>query len=179
MNYKTDLSHSIAEALIKKKKFIFLFGAGASMPSGIPGSNELKLLLYQHKIRPIVNAFKKLAKKIPIDFSNLREGRLEDITFEQLMTLACAHHKSEIIAKWLEQYIPDIYTSKIRYLPSIAYEFICHLMNNGLVKFVVNFNYDEILDKAIPHSRSKCNKSRSDLKRCFVGQAFPGPVVNQ
>jgi len=30
-----------------------------------------------------------------------------------------------------------------------------------------------------PHSRSKCNKSRSDLKRCFVGQAFPGPVVNQ
>ena len=31
----------------------------------------------------------------------------------------------------------------------------------------------------IPHSRSKCNKSRSDLKRCFVAQAFPGPVVNQ
>ena len=30
-----------------------------------------------------------------------------------------------------------------------------------------------------PHSRSKCNKSRSDLERCFVGQAFPGPVVNQ
>jgi len=30
-----------------------------------------------------------------------------------------------------------------------------------------------------PHSKSKCNKSRSDLKRCFVGQAFPGPVVNQ
>jgi len=30
-----------------------------------------------------------------------------------------------------------------------------------------------------PHSRSKCNKSRSDLKRCFVAQAFSGPVVNQ
>lgn len=30
-----------------------------------------------------------------------------------------------------------------------------------------------------PHSRSKCNKSRSDLKRCFVAQAFPGSVVNQ
>jgi len=30
----------------------------------------------------------------------------------------------------------------------------------------------------IPHSRSKCNKSRSDLKRCFVAQAFSGPVVN-
>ena len=30
-----------------------------------------------------------------------------------------------------------------------------------------------------PHSRWKCNKSRSDLKRCFVAQAFSGPVVNQ
>jgi hypothetical protein len=34
-------------------------------------------------------------------------------------------------------------------------------------------------DKKTPHSRSKCNKSRSDLKRCFVAQAFPGSVVNQ
>lgn len=34
-------------------------------------------------------------------------------------------------------------------------------------------------DFTVPHSRSKCNKSRSDLERCFVGQAFPGPVVNQ
>jgi len=30
----------------------------------------------------------------------------------------------------------------------------------------------------IPHSRSKCNKSRSDFKWCFVAQAFSGPVVN-
>lgn len=164
MNNKTAISHSVAEALIKKKKFVFLFGAGASIPSGIPGSNELKLLLYQQKIRPIVTAFKELAKNIAIDFSDLREGRLRDITFEQLMTLACTHHKSEIIAKWLEQYIPDIYASKIRYLPSIAYEFICHLMNNGLVKFVVNFNYDEILDKAIEDElgKNKCSRIVTD-----------------
>jgi len=40
-------------------------------------------------------------------------------------------------------------------------------------------NLSLLLDIEDPHSRSKCNKSRSDLKRCFVGQAFPGPVVNQ
>ncbi len=30
-----------------------------------------------------------------------------------------------------------------------------------------------------PHSRSKCNRGGSDLKRCFVAQTLSGPVVDQ
>lgn len=154
---KNLVLNKVADTLIKKKKVVFLFGAGASMPSGIPGTQELKELLFEREIKPIVKTFKVLAQEINVDFDRLKLGDLSSITFEQLMTLVYESRKKEqeYVAEWLERNIPNIYTSELKYLPSIAYEFVSHLMGNGLVRYVINFNYDEVLDKVIDDELGK------------------------
>lgn len=154
---KNRVLNKVARALLNKKKVVFLFGAGASMPSGIPGTQRLKDLLFKEEIKPVVQTFEELAKGISVDFDRLRLGDLSSITFEQLLTLVYGskEKEQEYVAEWLGRNIPDVYTSKVKYLPSIAYEFVSHLMGNGLVRYVINFNYDEILDKVIDDELGK------------------------
>ncbi|MEW6041439.1 MAG: hypothetical protein AB1633_07960 [Elusimicrobiota bacterium] len=165
-NEKKAIVEEVAEALLNpQKKVVFLFGAGASLPSGIPGSEILKKNLWRDKLalRPKEKVCDSL-RKIGINIETDENINIEQITFEQLMTVACdletgttQEEKEREIAKWLETQtqIPDVYTSKTRYFPSYAYEFVSHLMNNSLVKHAINMNYDEILDKVIDDELGK------------------------
>ncbi len=56
-----------------------------------------------------------------------------------------------------------------------------HAKKRGFFLFI-NTNGTMITQKIADyflHSSSKCNKRRSDFKRCFVTQALPRPVVDQ
>lgn len=164
MNNDKIIFEEISETLLNpEKEVIFLFGAGTSISSGVPASAALKGNLWKNKLAPrgtenIRQSLDKIDAKLRPD----EEVNIEQITFEQLMTMACdlesgktQDEKERKIAQWLETQIPDIYTSEIKYFPSYGYEFVCHLMRNGLVKYIISMNYDEILGRAIDDELGK------------------------
>lgn len=48
----------VAGALLNREKVVFLFGAGASIPSGMPSTGKLKNSLFEEKISPVLDGLK-------------------------------------------------------------------------------------------------------------------------
>lgn len=136
----------IVEGLLyRDKEVVFVFGAGASMDSGLPSGNKLQKELAEF-LTPLANTWKvrSIIKKIPKEFISLSDAPLEcNITI-----LAEAYGEDRAL-EWLITHIPKDLKNPVRYFPSIAYEFISHLMGSGLIRYVINLNYDELLEMAL------------------------------
>lgn len=189
---KASVLRYVSKSLISKEKVVFLFGAGASIPCGIFGSDALKSRLWENSFSPRpLEQIVASAKKAGLDLQADKDIILQETTFEQLMTIACElaggttqEEKESKIAAWLYKVIPDIRapTSQVRYFPSFAYEFVCHLMNNELSKHVISMNFDEILDKVIDDElgRGKCSKvvTLEDFELLFVTPNWENTVAS-
>lgn len=171
MGNNKEILKEIAKRLLEPdKEVVFLFGAGASISSGIPLSRTLKENLWARKLilRPWEDV-KRLLEEVGVSAplgNSAKNFDLGNATFEQLMAVASKlergkpEERERKIARWLEIQIPDIYRSEKRYFPSFAYEFTCHLLSLELTRYVISMNYDELLDKAIDDElgKGRCRK---------------------
>lgn len=122
----------VANGLLEERKderVIFVFGAGPSMSSGIPGGGFLKkkmenFLKNLKETKKVIDASEQIPKKFK-KFKGVKKEDLDlDKTFknaplECLITVACKAFSEETIIEWLKKYIPDVYKNKIRYFPPL------------------------------------------------------------
>jgi len=166
INNEEVLKLTIDSLLKKDKKVIFVFGAGASSSSGIAGGKFLKdeltaFLTKLKETKKVIDAFNEAYQTIPDKFKGKDfDETIRKLPLEYLISLGCKVFREATMIDWLKRYIPDVYKSKIRYFPPIAYELVSHLMNNGLIQHVVTLNYDELLDKTIEEELGKGKSHR-------------------
>lgn len=158
----------VAETIIgdkEGKNIVFVFGAGASIESGMAPTPLLKdsvkgFLLALRDTEHGKDIQKNLSRKFNVDM----EEAINMASLEYLISMGCEVFGEKQMLNWLRQYIPDIYSTDIRYFAPISYEFVAHLMGNRLVRYVVSLNYDELLDMTIEEElgKDKCYRAATD-----------------
>lgn len=131
------------DGLRDKNNIITVWGAGASVKSGVPSA---KLLLQQ--IRADLEAVFDSHRyhNALTDIGHYNESSLES----NLSLYSKINKGPEALKKWLKKYIPqNIYPNGQPYFPSFAHEFCSHLTKAGLLRFFISMNFDEILEAAL------------------------------
>lgn len=136
------------EALVERRKndqrerFIAVIGAGASyaatkgaMPLAAEGARRIR-----ERIRNNNNVFDELIEK---EIKRLHLiYRLDPNDFETVL-LACSKYAPNDVLEGLDELLG------LKYLPSLIYDIIAHMLKHRFIDAVINFNFDEILDNAI------------------------------
>ncbi len=121
------------------RRVIVVIGNGASIDAGLPTTEKAVEQLSDHISVPL--------SKVVIDKELERlesVQRLDRSQFEtQVMAMSVTEHSGNLIREKLV----DLY--KRKFMPSLTYEILAHLLKHRFVDAIINFNFDELLDQAI------------------------------
>ena len=154
---------------------IFVIGAGATFNNfkTFPHGNEMREVL--KKELKIAEFVQKIDKYNSILSQKFKEA--EDYDFEKYISFLVSVFGKDRIAEKLKKYY------NVRYMPSLSYEIIAHLLKHGFIDVVINFNFDELLDQTIEEEVGQGNyyKIVSDgdvveLKKIIVNGSIKVPV---
>lgn len=128
---------------IKRERYIMIIGDQVShaitkgaIPLSIDVAKRIQAKISEDsKLKDLVNDEIKRLKKFN------RIAPKED-NFE-IILMACMQYGRKSVIKELQ----EIYG--VKYLNSLTYDIIAHLLKHRLIDMVINFNFDEILDEAI------------------------------
>jgi len=131
---------------------ILIIGAGATYESFscIPlGAQVIKM--FEEKYAGKISAFPSVKEK----YDNYKKELLlqkKELDFENILSLY-----SELILtpEELRNEISDLFDFK--HPPSLFYEIVAHLFKHSFIDVIINFNFDELLDKAIEEELGKDN----------------------
>lgn len=124
-------------------RVVAIVGAGASKSSGVSLGVEA--------IEKIVESVSMPEEMLKAELDRLTLAyRLPKDAFETtLMALSSnPHTASETREKLKELY-------DFRYIPSLCYEILAHLLKHRFIDAIINFNFDELLDQAIEDELDK------------------------
>lgn len=120
------------------RRVIVVIGSGASQDAGLLGTKELITKLRTRKF--------PLPKRI-IDEELDRLESVQKLNREHFETLLLAMSVTEHSGKVVRNKLADIYNR--RFLPTLSYEILAHLLKHKFVDAIISFNFDELLDQAI------------------------------
>lgn len=124
------------------RRVIAVTGAGASYEAGMPLAD---------KAIEIINT--KLQSSVPPVSKFIHAGEIERLQRvyrlkpDQLETVLLALSRTTVGEKWARSQICEIYSSDPR--PILGYEILAHLLKHRFLDAVINFNFDELLDRSV------------------------------
>lgn len=134
------------ERLLKKhsrildydRRVIVVVGSGASQDAGLPGTKELITKLRTPE-------FPLPEKVIEKELDRLESvQKLDRNQFETcLLAMSATEHSGKVVRDKLI----EIYSR--RFMPTLSYEILAHLLKHKFVDAIISFNFDEPLDQAI------------------------------
>jgi hypothetical protein len=126
-----------------ERRVIAVVGSGASKSSGLPLASEALNILKEDSI---------LHKKaLDAELDRLSQTyKLEKGAFE---THLRALSMSAFEAQNLRNNLQKMYG--YRYMPALSYEVLAHMMKHRFLDAIINFNFDELLDKSIEDELNK------------------------
>jgi hypothetical protein len=143
----------VAEALLfavqhrnGERPVIPIFGAGASINSGVPSGNYLMERI-ACDLRPLVNTvyWKKLGNRAVSAAEAIHKDPL-DLSFEGVLSIYGSIFSDKGLYQWLSTHI---HIPGVEYFPAFTHEYCAHLVSGGFLKYFVSFNFDEILENAL------------------------------
>jgi transcriptional regulator with XRE-family HTH domain len=160
----------------KKERFIVVVGAGASnaatkgyMKTASAAANQIRESIQKNK------TFKELVEK---ELRRLRlVYQLREDEFETQLLAFSKYCPEEVLGELRK-------LTSLKFVPSLAYEILGHMLKHRLVDVIINFNFDEILDRILQEemndgdyrfifSDGDCPNSYEDL---LVGNRLKQPV---
>jgi hypothetical protein len=154
----------------KDTKILTIWGAGASVPCGVPSGKyimeDMKRVLSQAiKTEKFKKIFGKKSQKITYDIINNK------INFEEVLLIYESFYgEEELYKRLINNYIkPHIKGKTPPYFPSFSHEYFAHLIQGGFFKYTITTNFDEILENVIEDEigpeRIRTISSLSDFER--------------
>jgi len=145
---KNDVPHALDEIIKnenqtltnnhKPERFIFVIGAGVSKDA-----NE-NIQLGGEAADSLREVFKEYEKLINHELRKLKEVDKRNPKEFETVLLAISKFDYE---KKLENEIFNLYNYSL--YPSLTYEVLAHLFKHKFIDCIINFNFDEVLDRAI------------------------------
>jgi len=137
---------------ISQHRNILLIGAGATYDSYkcIPlGDQVIEKLREKYEAK--IGDFPAIREKYK---SSINEQKIQNrpLDFENYLALFV---ELILTPEQLRKELADLYTYK--YSPSLLYEIIAHMFKHSFIDVIVNFNFDELLDRAIDEEVGKNN----------------------
>jgi hypothetical protein len=127
-------------SLIKKysKRVIVIVGSGASQDAKLLGTEAAFLEIKKDNF--------PLPEKV-IDAELTWLESVQKLNKEQFETRLLAMSSTEYSGKIVRERLVEIYNR--RFLPTLSYEILAHLLKHKFVDAIISFNFDELLDQAI------------------------------
>ncbi|MFN0138772.1 MAG: SIR2 family protein [Pyrinomonadaceae bacterium] len=129
------------------RSVVVIVGSGASQAAGLVGTDDFfNKLLENTLFDPPNEIVFPLSKEIvDVELERLRlVQRLDPEQFEtRLLAMSATESSGLAVRKALEK------KYNRRFLPTLAYEILAHLLKHRFVDAIISFNFDELLDQAI------------------------------
>lgn len=158
-NEVSSVIQAIGEDLAKYPgSNVFVVGAGASAPAGVPTSRALKKDLTKWYSGEMVS---KLNERRD-ERGEPRYNDLDEVAFEVLLPIyAEIVQRDNAIEEFLRGHLERFLGEKR--FPPLGYEVLAHFLNHGLIKNLVSMNFDELLELALDEELGDQNyeKARS------------------
>jgi len=154
----------------KKERIVTIWGAGASIGSGIPSGYYIMQRMAKdiEKIKNSCFFKEQLGLSYDDVKSNLESG--SNLTFEYVLWIYSKVYGLEKLHLWLKQYIPVLNEkNQLPYFPSFSHEYFSHLVKSGYFKYIISTNFDEILENTLEnelgYGNFKIIASKSEFER--------------
>lgn len=126
----------------RRHRVIVVVGAGASIAAGIPSTEEAIETLNIAVAHANSGTVQQMAERLYGPESD-GHGSLDPAQFETMLHAACKNGlRNEVILS-----LKDLFDIPFR--PTLAYELLAHMLKHRFMDAIVNFNFDEALDRAI------------------------------
>lgn len=125
----------------KRSRNVVVIGAGATYDAFpmLPFGKEMLDMIFKELESDLKNILKESDKSL--DDVKMDVESMDN--FESRLSYLALILDKDRIREVLQKYY------KIRYAPNLSYEIIAHMLKNGFIDVVINYNFDELLDQAI------------------------------
>lgn len=152
-NNKNSIERIKSELLSNNTNVVIIFGAGASVKSGIPAGKYIleKMKNELVRIKDTAEFKQKLGDKWGEANRSLLKYSMSKNSdyFEYILGIYGKFYGYDGLHEWLNNLIPKGKGEKTPIFPTFAHEYCSHLVNSGMLKYFISLNFDEILESAL------------------------------
>lgn len=157
------------EAPLSAPPVVTIWGAGATIPCGIPGGFYLMQRMqkdldavrdtnaYRSNVSTLEAAPSASLHPASPDAPTSRDVNgaphdrppVANPVFEEVLAGYGKLYGTESLHRWLSQFIPHGSSRTPRVFPSFAHDFVAHLASSGALRCFISVNFDEVLESAL------------------------------